>query len=140
MLHPYLTPAEQLVVGGGGPSDAVALWHQLHHVYLRHRGFDPNAPAVESIPATIHTDALDLVNAFEKLIAPILPRLVAVEHGALWLAWRRAYAHVLETVTAAPDLRARFPDNRALWLGMLDSMARALSALAPPSSSIARRP
>lgn len=138
MLTTYLTPAEQLVVGGAGPADAVALWHQLRRVYTPRRGIDPTAPAADVIPATIHTDAIDLVNAFERLVAPILPRVVALDHGALWLAWRRAYARVFQVVTEAPDLRARFPDNRALWLGMLDPFARSLAALAAPQP-IARR-
>ncbi|MEO8553646.1 MAG: hypothetical protein ABI678_26915, partial [Kofleriaceae bacterium] len=102
--------------------------------YATRRGLDPMAPAVDAIPATIHTDAIDLVNAFEKLIAPILPRVLALEHDALWLAWHRAYARVFQVVSDAPDLRARFPDNRALWLGMLDPFARSLAALAAPST------
>ena len=88
----------------------------------------------DAIPATIHTDAIDLVNAFETLIAPIAPLVIAVDHGALWFAWRRAYARVFQVVSDAPDLRARFPDNRALWLGMLDPFARSLAALAAPST------
>ena len=137
-MRAFLTPAEQLVVRDASPADAVLLWHQLRRLYTTHRGLDPSAPAADAIPATIHTDAIDLVNAFEKLIAPIAPLTIAVDHGALWLAWRRAYARVFQVVGDAPNLRARFADNRALWLGMLEPFARRLAALASPTP-LARR-
>ena len=131
-MHVSLTPAEQLVVRDATPIDAVALWLELQRLYFAHRGRDTAAPLSLQIPATNHTDVIDLVNAFEKLVAPIAPLVVALGHGALWTAWRRAYARVFQVVSAAPNLRARFPDNRALWLGMLEPFARQLAAVATP--------
>jgi len=137
-MHTSLSPAGQLIVRDATPADAVALWHRLRTLYTSRRGIDPSAPADDAIPATIHTDAIDLVNAFEKLGFPTRSRGLGFDHSALWIAWRGAYARVFQVVGDAPDLRARFPDNRALWLGMLEPFARSLATLAVPRSTVRR--
>ena len=120
------TPAEQLVVPGASPAQAVALWRALHDLYLARRG---PASTGSSVPAVLMADAIDLVNAYERLAAPLAGAL-AVGAPALWAAWRQSYARVFSVVSAAPRLYAPLPAPEKLWHGLLAPFAEHLAAFA----------
>lgn len=121
-----LTPAEQLVVHGASAAQAVALWRALHELYLVRRG---PAPGGAAVPAVLMADAIDVVNAFERLAAPLAGAL-AVGAPALWAAWRQSYARVFAVVSAAPRLYAPIPAPEKLWHGLLAPFAEHLAAFA----------
>lgn len=121
-----LTPAEQLVVEHATPTDALVLWRSLRDLYLARRG---PASTGSSVPAVLMADAIDLVNAYERLAAPLAGAL-AVGAPALWAAWRQSYARVFAVVSAAPRLYAPLPAPEKLWHGLLAPFAEHLAAFA----------
>lgn len=130
-----LSPAEQLIVAGARAADAVALWHVLHRLYAGRRGAAASSSAAPVAPAVNHTDAIDLVNAYERLAAP-LAAVLARDAAALWAAWRRSYARVFEVVSAAPDLRAPLPAPSTLWFRLLRPFAEQLQTFAAARPTI----
>lgn len=121
-----LSPAEQLIVRDAQPTQAVALWRVLRELYLARRGPSRADPTV---PAVLMADAIDLVNAYERLAAPLAAAL-AVGAPALWAAWRQSYARVFAVVSAAPDLYGPLPAPDKLWLALLAPFAEHLAAFA----------
>lgn len=121
-----LSPAEQLIVRDATAAEAIDLWRALVALYHARRGPSREDPA---LPAATVADAVDLVNAYERIAAPIAPAL-AYAAPALWAAWRGAYAHVFAVATAAPNLHAPMPGAVALWRGLLEAFAHHLAAFA----------
>jgi hypothetical protein len=119
MKPPYLTPAAQLVVPDATIADSLELNRELRRVFLERRGPTPPDP---SLPAIQFQDAIELVNAWEKIIAPYAGVLV-VHLPQLWHAWRTAYSNVFAAVSNAPNLRDRFPHPDTLWFRLFDPLA-----------------
>lgn len=124
-----LTPAEQLVVRDARADEAVALWDALRALYLARRGPVSGDTAAPPVPAVQVADAIDLVNAYERLAMPLAPAL-ALGAPALWAAWRQAYARVFAVATHAPNLYAPLPAAADLWRRLLAPFATHLAAFA----------
>jgi hypothetical protein len=129
LINVSLSPAEQLIVTGATPSHAVELVTALRGLYQARRG-----EAVPQVPRIQHDDAIDLVNAFEKLIAPIATALAA-ELPALWNAWRHSYAAVFDRVARVDNLRAPLPNAATFWNHLLEPFAHHVAAFARHYSS-----
>lgn len=124
-----LSPAEQLIVRDARAVEAVALWDALRALYLARRGPVPGDATAPPVPAVHVADAIDLVNAFERLALPLAPAL-ALGAPALWAAWRQAYARVFAVASAAPELYAPLPAAADLWRRLLAPFAHHLAAFA----------
>lgn len=127
MFTVALSPAEQLVVRGATPADAVALLAALRTLYADRRGVVPGAAGL--VPRVQHDDAIDLVNAYDRLAAPLAARL-AFEVPALWAAWRDAYARVFDRVRHTSNLRAPLAGAASLWNSLLTPFGAHLAAFA----------
>ncbi|MBP8806719.1 MAG: hypothetical protein KBG48_11480 [Kofleriaceae bacterium] len=116
----HLTPADQLVVRDAHARSAVALLTAVRTLYQSRRGLD-----VAGAPRVLHDDALDLINAFEAIAAPIAAHLAQVKPG-LWRAWRRAYDSVWRVVLQVDNVKRPLPDPSMLWDRLLAPFARYL--------------
>ncbi|MEZ4404491.1 MAG: hypothetical protein R3B06_31010 [Kofleriaceae bacterium] len=127
MFTVALSPAEQLIVRGAAPVDAVPLLAALRTLYADRRGVVAAGPGI--VPRVRHDDAIDLVNAYDRLAAPLAGRL-AIEAPALWAAWRDAYARVFDRVLHATNLRAPLAGAASLWNSLLAPFSTHLAAFA----------